>query len=529
MSQILVLKDKVSFPGSKAYNASLGSYYSLQEAGVQPHCIFSPRSAGDVSEAVKALAWGSTSNDACPSTAEPCQFAVRSGGHASFAGAANIPGGVTFDLSGIDDISLASDRSTVSVGAGNTWGRVYSNLDAQGLAVAGGRASSVGVGGLSLGGGISYLGPRVGWTVDTVESYEVVLADGSIVTASQRENPDLLWALRGGGNNFGVVTRVELQAFEQGNLWGGFVDTLYATTVNEQIDLLADFVNSDHYDDYASLETSFAYSGAEDIQVVVNNMEYTKAVVDPSVYHALAKLPSVATTQRLASMYNLTTEVDSRDPKGLRSVSCVVLCCVSLLCCPLSCMAKLPLSFFLFFSSPAPSATSQSRWTKRLTHARQATATVTIESSVEAINATVRAWNATVPSVRSVAGAVWDVSMDPLPSALYTRHASTNALGLTGRGGRPLIIVMATMSWTNATDDQLVDTTLRNLIATIQHDVGELGQLDPFVYLNYAAQWQDPFAGYGSATVDRLLEVQRRYDPRGLYARMVPGGFKLPK
>lgn len=248
-----------------------------------------------------------------------CQFAVRSGGHASFAGAANIQGGVTIDLSSLDAIELKGQGSlpVVSVGTGATWGQVYSHLDGMGLTVSGGRASSVGVGGLSIGGGISYLGPRVGWTCDTVINYEVVLADGSIVNANQHQHADLLWALRGGTNNFGIVTKVDFQTFEQGKLWGGFVVTPYST-VDKQMVALAEFNDPSTYDNYASLLTTFAYSGKQDFQVVVNNMEYTKPVVNPLVYHKLTSLPSLSNTQRITNMSDLAAETEASDAKGSR-------------------------------------------------------------------------------------------------------------------------------------------------------------------------------------------------------------------
>lgn len=160
---------------------------------------------------------------------------------------------------------------------------------------------------------------------------------------------------------------------------------------------------------------------------------------------------------------------------------------------------------------------------------RQATATVTIESTVLAINTTVRAWKASLPSVQDIPGIVWGLGMDLLPPALYARRAEANALGLTDREDRPLIIVQLTMTWSNAEDDDTVEMAAMDLIANIQQDVGKLGALDPFIYINYAAPWQKPMAGYGEASVDRLLKVQRQYDPQRVFTDLVPGGFKLPK
>ncbi|KAI0394219.1 hypothetical protein F5Y17DRAFT_458134 [Xylariaceae sp. FL0594] len=475
----LALGDIVSFQGDSSYSASLGSYYSAQASVVHPDCIILPRKVEDVSIAIRILAAPNVSAKADPLiSSRGCQFAVRSGGHTAFAGAANIAGGVTIDLSRLSSITLSVPGNilpTLSVGAGSNWGAVYEYLDPLQLSANGGRSTSVGVGGLTLGGGISYFGPRFGWTCDTVTSFEVVLADGRVVNANEDENPDLLWALRGGKNNLGIVTRVDLQTFSQGQLWGGEVVRPF-DTADEQMTALAAFNEPRNYDEFASLITTFAYSGASDARVIVNNMEYTKPMADPPVFNTLTGMAALSSTQRITNMTDLTAETEANNPRGLR----------------------------------------------------QASATLTIVSSVPAINATVRAWNASIAAVCHIPGIVWAVGMDPLPPLLYARHSRANALGLVDRKGASLIIVNLSIMWTNAADDDMVDKAARVLIATIRQDVGGLDALDPYLYVNYAAPWQKPIEGYGKANVDRLQRVHRMYDPEGVFATLVPGGFKIP-
>lgn len=306
-----MLKDKVYFPDNPAYTASLGSYFSLQETAVHPRCIVSAQTVQDVSAAVRVLTTANVSSSGC-------QFAVRSGGHASFAGAANVQGGVTIDLTALDSIVLGTGAPPiVSVGPGATWGEVYSHLGAANLSVNGARAAGVGVGGLTLGGGISYFGPRFGWTCDTATNFEIVLANGSIINANDNENTDLLWALRGGTNNFGVVTRIDLQTFAQGDLWGGEVIHPFSTA-NEQIVALAAFNDPAAYDEFSSLIVTFAYSGAANFSAVVNNMEYTKPIADPPVFHSMSSLPSLSSTQRITNVSDLVAETEINDPNGSR-------------------------------------------------------------------------------------------------------------------------------------------------------------------------------------------------------------------
>jgi FAD/FMN-containing dehydrogenase len=104
-----------------------------------------------------------------------CQFAVKSGGHAAFSGASNIDGGLTIDLLNLNEVVVSADQTQTAVGAGNRWVDVYSVLDARNLSVIGGRVADIGVGGLTLGGGISFFSARYGWACDNVIAYEVCL------------------------------------------------------------------------------------------------------------------------------------------------------------------------------------------------------------------------------------------------------------------------------------------------------------------------------------------------------------------
>jgi FAD/FMN-containing dehydrogenase len=134
--------------------------------------------------------------------------AIRGGGH-NGPGLAMVDDGLVIDLSAMKGLRVDPDARTARVEAGCTWGDVDHATHAFGLATVSGVLSTTGVGGLTLGGGHGYLTRRYGLTMDNLLSADVVLADGRLVHASQAENPDLFWALRGGGGNFGVVTSFE--------------------------------------------------------------------------------------------------------------------------------------------------------------------------------------------------------------------------------------------------------------------------------------------------------------------------------
>jgi FAD/FMN-containing dehydrogenase len=146
--------------------------------------------------------------------------AVRGGGH-SVPGFGTVDDGIVIDLSGMQAVQVDPATKTARAQGGATWGAFNDATHAHGLATTGGVVSTTGVGGLTLGGGIGYLARGVGLSCDNLVSAEVVTADGRSLVASERENEDLFWALRGGGGNFGVVTSFEFRLHPVTEIYGG--------------------------------------------------------------------------------------------------------------------------------------------------------------------------------------------------------------------------------------------------------------------------------------------------------------------
>jgi FAD/FMN-containing dehydrogenase len=148
--------------------------------------------------------------------------AVRGGGH-NVAGRALCDDGMVIDLSWMRAVAVDPDSGTVRVQGGATLGDLDRETHLHGLAVPAGVISKTGVAGLTLGGGVGYLARKYGLSCDTVVAFEVVTADGELITASAERNPDLYWALRGGGGNFGIVTSFTFRAYPVSTVLGGLL------------------------------------------------------------------------------------------------------------------------------------------------------------------------------------------------------------------------------------------------------------------------------------------------------------------
>jgi FAD/FMN-containing dehydrogenase len=230
---------------------------------------------------------------------------------------------LTIDLVNLNQITVSADKTQTSIGPGNVWYNVYSKLDPLGLSVIGGRVSAIGVGGLTLGGGISFFSSRYGWACDNVNTYQVVFADGSIHDVSYASPySDLYYALRGGGNNFGIVTRFDLVTFPQGDLWAGSETFIYsnetAAAINNAFYWLG--INAPS-DPYAQVIIAYAYVQSADLYVIASDLQYSKPVANPPILQNFTAVPgAIADTLRITNLTDLTVEFNNSNPSGYRYV-----------------------------------------------------------------------------------------------------------------------------------------------------------------------------------------------------------------
>jgi FAD/FMN-containing dehydrogenase len=199
-------------PGDAAYARSRDNYLR----GGSPGLVLRPRSTTEVAEAIR---WART---------QPVPLGIRSGGH-GVSGRSTNHGGIVIDLGHLRAVEvLDTTTRRVRVEPGARWGEVAAALAPHGWALSSGDSGGVGVGGLATAGGIGFLGRLHGLTIDHLRAVEMVLADGSVVTASESRNPDLFWAVRGAGFNFGIVTSFEFEVNEVGDI--GFAQLAHDVT-----------------------------------------------------------------------------------------------------------------------------------------------------------------------------------------------------------------------------------------------------------------------------------------------------------
>jgi len=279
-----------------------------------------PASVNELSTIIKTLTRGVNGDKLA------CKFAVKSGGHSPFLGMNDIDGGISVDLRNLNSTTIAADESYVSLSTGSRWRDVYAVLDDTGITIPGAECSDTGVGGVILGGGISFFFTRVGFVADNVLAYEVVLASGDIVNANGTDNSDLHMALQGGLNNFGIVSRFDVAAFENGKVWGGGI-TNPATGNNTAIFLkaLSNLTDNNHKDPYAAYGTLFSYNTSTNARVIVHTIVYTKDIEHPEIFQPFESItPQLANSLRTTTVGDLTNESSAFMPVGYRDLDATV-------------------------------------------------------------------------------------------------------------------------------------------------------------------------------------------------------------
>lgn len=409
-----------------------------------------------------------------------CPFAVRAGGHTPFKGANNIDGGITIDLRNLNTIKVSSDKKSVTVGPGNKWGQVYKVTDAAGVRVVGGRDWDVGVGGLLVGGGMSYFSGKYGFAVDNVISYTVVFADGTIREVTQKSYPDIFKALRGGGNNFGIITNFELNAYPGGNLWGG--NRLFLAAYGQlpgMLDAVAKY-NKDHSKDPdAAIIVSYIWAAAFNSWVIQTNLIHGKTAPYPAILKSFTEITDgvIQDTLREDTLLNFALELGAATAAGRR----------------------------------------QTMWT------------FTTKNDAALLKELATIFESEMESVKSVPGNALTLNYQVMSTAITSNFKKNGGNPLGVSDAEPLILMNMSFSWDNASDDARIMSAARNYYNRATAAATARNALHPYIYLNYADISLDVFGSYGAANKAELVATHQKWDQNGVFTKLMPGGFKIEK
>ena len=414
-----------------------------------------------------------------------CPFAIKAGGHTTFAGANSIDGGVVIDLVRMDSTRLSADQEVISIGPGSTWQAAADKLDGTGIGIPTGRCPSTGVGGVTLGGGISFFAPKIGFAADNVLNYEIVLASGTVVNANASSNEDLWTALKGSGGNLGIVTRFDFAAFPQHKIWrAGIPLPADESSTNLALTAMSGITQMHHMFPKLAYGNVFSLNASREPEAGIwNSIVFTG---DDIKELALPTMP--------VTIGGVTTEVKLTDH-----------------------MQETTLSNLLKESDTFPLGY------------RNIVATVAFVNDLPTLSHVHEITMSLYKTVRHVRGMEWLFAYEPLPQ-LFTEHSMSrggNMLGL-NRTKDDLILAQLDPRWTHASDDKLMYDTAKQWVDQVKGYTQSIGKTSDFIYYNYAEGFQDPIAGYGEDSVRFLRRVSEKYDANGVFQKALKGGFKIP-
>ncbi|KZM26852.1 flavin adenine dinucleotide binding [Ascochyta rabiei] len=453
----------VFFDNSTTYTNFTNAYWSAQQAEVNPYCIVKPSNALQVSNIVLI------------SRLTRCPFAVKGGGHAAFQGASSIDGGITVALENLNEIKVATDKKSVFVGPGNRWLGFYTELQKHGLAVVGGRVNDIGVPGLTLGGGISFFANIRGWACDNVESYELVTASGSIINVTQKSYPDLYWALRGGGNNFGIVTKFQLHTFPMGKMWGGS-KLVPSSDYEKALDATYKFgATGAANDTKGSQIISFGYQAGFG-PLAQAFLTYAEPNENPAMFNDWKNISTIVDTTGIQTLPELTSLLSEGIPDGVR----------------------------------------ETYWD------------VSFKLDRSLLSFVVNTFNELLPDILDAKDLLPTISIQliTIPQLQQMKKHGGNALGISPADGPLFMINLATM-WTNPADDHRILKFSNDIITKTKAEAVKKGLDNDFIYMNYASPYQSVISSYGAKNQKRLRSVAKRFDPTGVFQELQPGYFKL--
>lgn len=450
---------------SKEYIAERNNYWSTGCSALQPSCIIFPKTADEVAVIVQVL---NDNNET---------FAVKSGGHNPNEGFASIEGGPLISTHELNQVVFDPASMTVRVGPGNDWDDIHFALQGTGVTVVGGRIGEVGVGGYVVGGGLSFLSTQYAWAANNIVEFEVVLADATIVTASATSHPDLYKALKGGGNNYGIVTTYTMVAHPIGEIWGGnLVFTADKTT--EMLAAVQNFTES-YPDEKAAVIVTAERTLIGTVDIWSLFLFYDGPTPPPGVFDVFISIGPTVNNCKTRSYYDLLTYNNFAVIKG---------------------------SIYTITTETIPLPS--------------------VENGAEVLGAIHANWRTTTEKALAVPGLIGSIAYQPIPKSM-ARKARERGGDLIDLDDEDLIIIEFNYSYLLKTDDEVIDKATtqlyqgtRDLVTGFQQS-GKLAEAYLPLFMNDCYFRQDYFARL--RTADFARGVRDRYDPDGFFRDRTKG------
>ncbi|KAL9084739.1 MAG: hypothetical protein Q9165_007914 [Trypethelium subeluteriae] len=467
------LGNRLLFATDPDYEPRIASWWALN-ARLHPWCLFQPQDTAEVSASMTALLGAGDG-------AGDWHIAVRAGGH-NTGRTNNVDNGVTIDLGNMNRTTYNSQSNLASMGPGAKWKDAYAELRKYGVLVPGGRDGGVGVGGFLLGGGLTYYVGREAFACDSVKNFEIVLTNGTVVNANRDQNPDLWMALKGGGSNFGIVTRYDMEALPDKELAYGtrIMSANYSSALVDAVVYFTDHnqeFDTDALVAYLSHDTSIIASDVIAVAIHVN----TEGVHNTTGFAKLNQIPSLVPDNTLSVSLAQAAE-DSQLPSGT--------------------------------------------W--------NAGATITFKNDKRILTRAVQLHDQYVQDLKHALGAdnfETYVFFQPLPTFFgqLSKQKGGNMLGIDLQEYNAIMWTGGVAVNTSQQDLAFAQTRLNAMVAELKSFSVSLAGGNRLVYLNYADSSQDPLGSYVKENVEHIRNVAAKYDPKGAFQKRFPGGFKISR
>ncbi|KAJ4303161.1 hypothetical protein N0V90_002054 [Kalmusia sp. IMI 367209] len=449
-------------PDSPQYEQELPKFWNKDNASIRPSAILTPSTPQETGNILRILSETGT------------DFAIRSGGYMPVPGY-NTSSSILISTVNLNKIEVLPG-DLVQFGAGLQWGSVYDFLEPRGLVVPGGRSRPVGVSGFLLHGGVSHFYGEVGWACESVTEFEVVLADGRVVTANEKESADLYWALKGGGKNFGVVTAFTMKTCALPKMWGGPRLALgNEGTVGRVFKTMHEGLEEGR-DEKAHVEVISFYNPhacPSGDPLFALCLAYAGETERPEALRGFWEIDSVADMTRVTTQRGLADdekEFVGYDKRGL---------------------------FRAFSYRGGPELTAE---------------------LYKEFYALVKESDVFKDDPTTIAAMLW------LPAT--RKLAEGNSAISIGEQAQPYLSVNIVLRWDKPEVSQDMHSFADQVIQRLSKKVKDAGAHLQFTYANIAGVGDMTFAGLPEKTKKRLSEVAEKYDPQGVFQKQVPG-FKL--